>query len=76
MAFTISTSGTKAEVTAKLNELESPPTDHADYAGHCHAKQHAIDFVSRAQDGASLTISISGNTEGGKRYVSASMSEG
>lgn len=76
MAFTISKSGKLDEVRSYLDQLEGPPTDSPDYPGHCHAKQHALDFISRANPSAELSISISGDTRDGKRHVSVSMVEG
>lgn len=59
--FSISMSGTKAEVVAQLNALEGPPTDSPVYAHHCHAKQHTIDFVSRLDPSQSCSVSVNGN---------------
>jgi len=74
--FTISKTGKKSEVVAYLNDLEGPATDAPEYAYHCHAKQHAIDFVSRAQPSSEISISISGGAEDGKASVQLSMTEG
>lgn len=59
-SFSISHTGRKSVVEEELRALEGPPTDSPVYAHHCHAMQHAIDFVSRCGPNEEITISVSG----------------
>lgn len=73
--FTISIEGTKAQCVEALNDMKHPATDEPQYADHAHAKQHCIDFVSRAQPGSNLSLQVSGGRVGGKSHVQLSFVE-